>query len=60
MQANITFKGMAQLTLGQITLAEGKSYGLDLEARTNFTTWTLVGYNDNFQAAIAILRESKS
>ena len=60
MQANITFRGMAQLTLGQIALSEGKSYTLDLEARTNFTTWTIVGYNDNFQAAIAILREGKS
>ncbi len=60
MQANITFRGMAQLALGQITLSEGKSYSLDLEARTNFTTWTIVGYNNNFQAAIAILSEGKS
>jgi len=60
MQANITFRGMAQLTLGQIALSEGKSYSLDLEARTNFTTWTIVGYNDNFQAAIAFLREGKN
>ena len=60
MQANITFKGMAQLALGQITLAEGKSYSLDLEARTNFTTWTIVGYNNNFQAAIAYLEMGKA
>ena len=57
MQANITFRGMAQLALGEITLPEGKSYALDLEAQTNFTTWTIVGYNRNYQAAIAILSE---
>ncbi|MCL4419843.1 hypothetical protein M1146_07175 [Patescibacteria group bacterium] len=60
MKANITFRGMAQLTLGQIDLSAGNSYSLDLEARTNFTTWTLVGYNNNFQAAIAYLRDGKS
>ncbi|WP_393971756.1 hypothetical protein OXIME_000338 [Oxyplasma meridianum] len=60
MQANITMRGTHQLTLGKITLPEGESYSLDLEARTNFTTWTIVGYNDNFQAAIAVLRESKT
>ncbi len=57
MQANITFMGMAQLALGEITLPEGKSYALDLEAQTNFTTWTIVGYNRNYQAAIAVLSE---
>ena len=60
MQANITFRGLAQLTLGDITLTEGKPYPLFLEARTNFTTWTIVGYNSNYQAAIAILSESRS
>lgn len=57
MQANITFRGMAQLALGEITLPEGKSYALVLEAQTNFTTWTIVGYNRNYQAAIAVLSE---
>ncbi|MHB8559688.1 MAG: zinc metalloprotease [Thermoplasmataceae archaeon] len=57
MQANITFRGTAQLALGEITLPEGKSYALDLVAQTNFTTWTIVGYNRNYQAAIAILSE---
>ncbi|MHB1470346.1 MAG: zinc metalloprotease [Thermoplasmataceae archaeon] len=57
MQANITFRGTAQLALGEITLPEGKSYALDLVAQTNFTTWTIVGYNRNYQAAIAVLSE---